>query len=163
MKILNNRWTGRIILAFFVGGVIWAGVTDKSKPIEPDPCEKARAPSSPINTKLRVVPGTTEQQYIDCARKHDQALVSVDRFMHEQDSYDKPTLDKMVRKPLTEEELLRLTKMSQEQRDNEDCQKFNEYWERLFKKPFEQSKSSDPTSIKFREEALAWCAKFKQR
>jgi hypothetical protein len=146
----------------FVGAVVWVAITEKPKPVEADPCEKLTAEASPISTNLRVKPETSEKEYLECARKHSQTLVKVDHFVRETDGFTKEQIEKYGRKPIPEEELVRLSKMTQEERDREDCQKFNDHWERVFHKTFEQSHAgTDPSSIKFREATLAWCGKFK--
>ena len=151
-------WTG--IVVFFIGGVIWTAVTEKPKAVEPDPCAGVRAQASPVSTRLRVLPGTSEQQYLECARKLDHILVMADRIEREENGSTKENIDKFGRKPISEEELIRLSKMTQDERDREDCQKFNEFWERLFKKPYKESSPTDPTDIKLHKETLDWCEKF---
>lgn len=65
--------------------------------------------------------------------------MKIDRFVRKTDGATEDEIDKFARHALSEEELIRLSKMTQEERDREDCQRFNAVWESKFKKPFKDS------------------------
>ena len=121
-----------ILVVAWIGFLVWAGITGKfnSPKTEPDPCEQVTDKASPIHIGLRVLPGTSEQQFIECYRKHETFKQAV-RRMEFEESYKwvsdrekvKQIVDKEMEKygpPTTsEDELIRLSKMTQEERDRE--------------------------------------------
>ena len=158
------KWMPNFLASYvivIIGLVLWAGFTGRlSTPkTEPDPCEKLTAESSPISILLRVVPGTSEQDYLKCARRHDQILVKIDKLA------DHPT-----RKPISEEELIRLSKMTQEERDKEGCQSVFKIqpwdsgystFDRIEKQITTGVMPNDSTTIKFNRATYAFCKRFR--
>lgn len=135
----------------FLGFGVW-GIADNQTVSHP--CLKVRGKASPLSIRLRVVEGTSEQKYIECVRWHEDTM----RVLTERDI-----------KPIAEEELIRLSKLTQEERDREDCQKMAfkpTSWasRSLFDRVEEEIKNprlKDKQTIKLYHEVYAFCKRFR--
>ena len=166
-----------ILVVAWIGFLVWAGTTgkfDSPKP-KPDPCEQVTDKASPIHIGLRVLPGTSEQQFIECYRKHEKFMQAV-RRMEFEESYKwvsdrekvKQIVDKEMEKygpPTTsEDELIRLSKMTQEERDREACESvlngkflnWNDIVTRL-----QHPENLDRQDLKFYEDVFNFCKRFR--
>jgi hypothetical protein len=152
-------WTGRALFAGWIGVLLWGVISGRFQPpkTEPHKCDKIEASASPITTVFRAVPGTSEQDFLECARRHDSLLRKIRKLSseHERD----------LGKPISDTELTRLSKMTQDQRDEESCQRDlnSEYlnWNQILNGVQNADKFTDQRTVKFYRETYAFCKKFR--
>ena len=175
--MITGNKIATILVVAWIGFLVWAGTTGKfnSPKPKPDPCEQVTDKASPIHIGLRVLPGTSEQQFIRCYRKHEKFMKAV-RRMELEESYkwvsDREKVNQIVDKEMekygppttSEDELIRLSKMTQEERDREACQRlFNgKYlnWNDV-EHGLSNPNQADKQSLKFYRETYAFCRRFR--